>query len=109
MKIKSITAHWVRVPIPEAQQHVSDFGRVSSFDATIVRIETACGLVGYGEAKEEVGSSGNNHGLTAIIRHKFAPMLIGVSRAIQISPDAAIENSPPGSRLGLVRTDETSL
>lgn len=77
MNIKSITAHWVRVPIPEAQQHVSDFGRVSSFDATIVRIETACGLVGYGEAKEEVGSSGNNHGLTAIIRHKFAPMLIG--------------------------------
>jgi L-alanine-DL-glutamate epimerase-like enolase superfamily enzyme len=33
--------------------------------------------VGYGEAKEEVGSSGNNHGLTAIIRHKFAPLLIG--------------------------------
>jgi L-alanine-DL-glutamate epimerase-like enolase superfamily enzyme len=77
MKIKSIAAHWVRVPIPEAQQHVSDFGRVTSFDATIVRIETACGLVGYGEAKEEVGSSGNNHGLTAIIRHKFAPLLIG--------------------------------
>lgn len=77
MKITSITARWVRVPIPEAQQHVSDFGRVSSFDATVVRIETACGLVGYGEAKEEVGSSGNNHGLTALIQHKFAPLLIG--------------------------------
>ena len=77
MKITSISARWVRVPIPEAQQHVSDFGRVSSFDATVVRIETACGLVGYGEAKEEVGSSGNNHGLTALIQHKFAPLLIG--------------------------------
>jgi L-alanine-DL-glutamate epimerase-like enolase superfamily enzyme len=68
----------VHVPIPEAQQHLSDFGRISSFDATIVRIETACGLVGYGEAKEEVGSSGNNHGLTALINHKFgADRLIG--------------------------------
>jgi len=77
MKIRSITADWVRVPIPPAQQHLSDFGRISSFDATIVRIETECGIVGYGEAKEEVGSSGNNHGLTALIRHKFAPLLIG--------------------------------
>ena len=77
MKIKSVHATWVHVPIPEAQQHLSDFGRISSFDATIVRIETACGLVGYGEAKEEVGSSGNNHGLTALINHKFAPILIG--------------------------------
>lgn len=77
MKIKSVHATWVRVPIPEAQQHVSDFGRISSFDSTIVRIETACGLVGYGEAKEEVGSSGNNHGLTALIRHKLAPLLLG--------------------------------
>ena len=46
MKIKSVHATWVHVPIPEAQQHLSDFGRISSFDATIVRIETACGLVG---------------------------------------------------------------
>ena len=46
MKITSVRATWVHVPIPEAQQHLSDFGRISSFDATIVRIETACGLVG---------------------------------------------------------------
>ena len=77
MKIQSVDATWVHVPIPPAQQHLSDFGRISSFDSTIVRIETACGLVGYGEAKEEVGSSGNNHGLTALIKHKFGPALIG--------------------------------
>jgi len=77
MKIKSVDASWVHVPIPLAQQHLSDFGRISAFDSTVVRIETACGLVGYGEAKEEVGSSGNNHGLTALIKYKFGPALIG--------------------------------
>ncbi|MCX7271740.1 MAG: mandelate racemase/muconate lactonizing enzyme family protein, partial [Burkholderiales bacterium] len=77
MKIRSVQATWVHVPIPEAQQHVSDFGRIASFDATLVRIETECGLVGWGEAKEEVGSAGNNHGLTALLNHKFGPALIG--------------------------------
>lgn len=77
MKIKSLKATWVRVPIAPAQQHLSDFGRIASFDATLVRIETECGIVGYGEAKEEVGSSGNNHGLTALLNYKFAPLLIG--------------------------------
>jgi L-alanine-DL-glutamate epimerase-like enolase superfamily enzyme len=77
MKIRSVRATWVHVPIPEAQQHVSDFGRIASFDATLVRIETECGLVGWGEAKEEVGSAGNNHGLTALINHKFGPAIVG--------------------------------
>ena len=27
MKITAIRAHWLSVPIPEAQQHTSDFGR----------------------------------------------------------------------------------
>lgn len=77
MKIKSVLARWVHVPIPYEQQHVSDFGRVASFDCVLVRIETACGLVGYGEAKEEVGSEGNSHALVALINHKFAPALVG--------------------------------
>jgi L-alanine-DL-glutamate epimerase-like enolase superfamily enzyme len=77
MKIKSIEAKWVHVPIPEKQQHVSDFGRIASFDSTLVRIETECGIVGYGEAKEEVGSEGNNTALAMLINGKFGPMLIG--------------------------------
>ncbi|MDP3225004.1 MAG: mandelate racemase/muconate lactonizing enzyme family protein, partial [Rubrivivax sp.] len=77
MKIKSINARWLHVPIPYEKQHVSDFGRVSSFDSVLVRIETECGLVGWGEAKEEVGSEGNSHGLVAIINQKFGPGLIG--------------------------------
>jgi hypothetical protein len=35
MQIKSVQAYWAHIPIPEAQQHVSDFGRISSFDATL--------------------------------------------------------------------------
>ncbi len=77
MKIKRIEAKWVHVPIPEEQQHVSDFGRTRSFDSTVVRVETGDGIVGYGEAKEEVGSEGNNKALTSLINDKFAPILIG--------------------------------
>ena len=58
MKIKNIHARWLHVPIPEDKQHVSDFGRVASFDSVLVRIETECGLVGWGEAKEEVRVAG---------------------------------------------------
>ena len=34
MKIKSVEAHWVHIPIPPERQHVSDFGRTLSFDGT---------------------------------------------------------------------------
>lgn len=77
MKIKSIKANWLHVPIPFEKQHVSDFGRVDSFDSVLVTIETECGLVGYGEAKEEVGSAGNCHALVAAIERKFGAGLIG--------------------------------
>ena len=77
MKIKRVDAEWLHVPIPEAQQHVSDFGRVASFDCTLVRIETECGLVGHGEAKAVVGSAGNCHALTDLVRTELAALLVG--------------------------------
>lgn len=77
MKIKSVLARWLHVPIPYEQQHVSDFGRIASFDSVLVRVETECGLVGYGEAKEEVGSEGNSHALVALINQKLGPALLG--------------------------------
>ena len=77
MKIKSVSANWLHVPIPYERQHVSDFGRIASFDSVLVTIETECGLVGYGEAKEEVGSEGNSHALVAAIERKLGPSLIG--------------------------------
>jgi len=76
MKINSVHATWVHVPIPYERQHVSDFGRVASFDSVIVRIE-ADGLVGWGEAKAGVGSASSAHGLAAIINRDYAPLLVG--------------------------------
>ncbi len=77
MKIRSVTARWAHVPIPAAQQHRSDLGVANYFDATIVRVETECGLVGWGEAKASVGSMGNNAALTALINRDLGPALIG--------------------------------
>ena len=77
MKITAIRAHWLSVPIPEAQQHTSDFGRTRSFDATLVEVETDAGITGYGEAKAAVGSAGTNAGLVTIVEKELAPLLIG--------------------------------
>ncbi|NQT14616.1 MAG: mandelate racemase/muconate lactonizing enzyme family protein [Planctomycetes bacterium] len=77
MKITSVKATWLRVPIPEARQSVSDFGRNDSFNTTLVRVETDAGLVGYGEAKASVGSIGAQRALVAVIEEELAPMLVG--------------------------------
>src|SRR4051794_16597081 len=77
MKIKSVEARWVHIPIPHERQHVSDFGRTLSFDGTLVRIETECGLTGWGEAKAQVGGMAQNQALTCMINEEFAPLLKG--------------------------------
>ena len=77
MKITRVDATWCRVPIPEERQFVSDFGRVSTFDSVIVRIETDAGITGWGEAKAGVGSAAACAGLAAIINLDYAPLLLG--------------------------------
>src|SRR6202049_1307577 len=77
MKIRSVDAYWVHIPIPSERQHTSDFGRTTSFDATLVRIDTECGLIGWGEAKSQVGSMAANQALTAMINEELAPLLVG--------------------------------
>ena len=77
MKITRVEACWLQVPIPTAQQHVSDFGRAATFDAALVRIDTEGGLSGWGEAKVSAGSSGDYHGVCALINQEFAPLLLG--------------------------------
>jgi len=77
MKIKSVEAYWVHIPIPHERQHTSDFGRTLSFDGTLVRIETACGITGWGEAKAQVGGMAQNQALTCMINQEFAPLLEG--------------------------------
>ena len=77
MKIAAVHATWVHVPIPPERQHVSDFGTIASFDSVVVKIETAEGLVGWGEAKAGVGSAASAHGLAAIVNQDLAPLLVG--------------------------------
>jgi len=77
VKITAVRATWVHVPIPYERQHVSDFGRIASFDSVIVKVETDHGLVGWGEAKAGVGSAASAHGLAAIVNRDYAPLLVG--------------------------------
>src|SRR5260370_40614997 len=77
MKIQSVKAFWVHIPIPHDRQHTSDFGRTLSFDGTLVRIDTACGLVGWGEAQAQVGGMAQDQGLTLMINEERAPLLVG--------------------------------
>jgi len=77
MQIKSVDAVWLHSPIAEARQHVSDFGRHTSFDTALVKIETDAGIVGWGEAKAAVGGTGVYRALVGIIRDEIAPLLVG--------------------------------
>lgn len=77
MQIKSVRARWLRVPITPAEQHRSDFGVATWFDSTLVRIETACGIVGYGEGKASVGSVGINAAVVVTVNEELGPTLIG--------------------------------
>ncbi len=77
MKITRVEAVWLQVPIPPAQQHVSDFGRAATFDSALVRIDTDAGITGWGEAKVSAGSFGDYHGVVSIVNQEFAPRLMG--------------------------------
>ncbi len=77
MKITDVVATWLHYEIPETAQHTSDFGRVKSFDMTLVRIKTDAGLNGYGEAKAAVGSAGINAPIVSVINNELKPLLIG--------------------------------
>ncbi len=77
MKITSVKAQWLRVPIPEDRQHTSDFGRMRTFDSTLIRIETDAGITGFGEAKSAVGSAGANGSFIPMVEEELAPFLLG--------------------------------
>ena len=77
MRIKTVQAWWVKIPIEAARQHRSDFGRLTTFDAAIVRIETDDGLVGWGEGKNAAGSAGTYAALVHLLNHEIGPLLIG--------------------------------
>src|SRR5438067_2487805 len=77
MRIRDVTATWLRYPIPAERQHTSDFGRLATFDTTLVAVTTEDGLTGYGEAKAAVGSAGVNAAVVATVEQELRPLLIG--------------------------------
>jgi L-alanine-DL-glutamate epimerase-like enolase superfamily enzyme len=77
MKITRVEATWLQVPIPTERQHVSDFGRATTFDTALVRVQTDAGITGVGEAKVSAGSPGDYHGVVAVINQEFGPELVG--------------------------------
>jgi len=77
LKITNVEARWLRCPIPPEHRHTSDFGTLSSFDMTLVRIDTDTGITGYGEAKSGVGSTGMNAPIVATINGEFRSLLLG--------------------------------
>jgi L-alanine-DL-glutamate epimerase-like enolase superfamily enzyme len=81
VKITSVEAVWLHVPLPAEAQHRSDFGQLRAFDGVLVRVRTQEGLVGWGEAKPAVGSSGHGAALVAIVTQELAPLLVGQDAA----------------------------
>ncbi|QRM53708.1 mandelate racemase/muconate lactonizing enzyme family protein [Sinorhizobium sp. BG8] len=77
MRIKKVEAWWVRIPIEANRQHRSDFGRLTTFDAAILRIETDDGIVGWGEGKNAAGSAGHYGTLVHMLNHEVGPKLVG--------------------------------
>ena len=49
MRIKTVQAWWIRVPIEAARQYRSDFGQVKTFDAAILR-SVPVGCCGWHES-----------------------------------------------------------
>jgi L-alanine-DL-glutamate epimerase-like enolase superfamily enzyme len=76
MKIRSVSATWLQVPIDPARQHTSDYGRAVSFDSTLVRVETDEGLTGWGEAKGVLPSSGAQAAVVTAVDKELGPLLI---------------------------------
>ena len=77
MKVKSVHARWIQIPIEQARQHTSDFGTLRTFDSAILRIETDDGVVGWGEGKNAAGSAGNYATLVRLLNEDFGPRIIG--------------------------------
>lgn len=77
MRIAKVEARWVRIPIEASRQHKSDFGRLTTFDAAILRIETDDGVIGWGEGKNAAGSAGTYSALVHMLNHEIGPKLIG--------------------------------
>ena len=73
---------------PPERQHVSDFGRIASFDMALVRIEADDGSVGWGEAKAAVGQR-------RVVRRRSSPASTTSSGPALIGLDARDGSTRP--------------
>jgi D-galactarolactone cycloisomerase len=94
MRLVDVSARWLHCPIPEERQHVSDFGRIDSFDMALVRVEADDGAVGWGEAKAAVGSAGSCATLVACIDDELAPSMIGLDPRRIVAAAELLYNGP---------------
>lgn len=76
LQIARVRAYPISLPINPTEQHTSDFGGAHS-DGVIVRIDTACGLTGYGEGKSPTGADGSRQALATLINNQLGPNLSG--------------------------------
>lgn len=77
MKVRDVDAVWLHCPLEPGRQHSSDFGRITAQDSVLVTVTTDDGLVGHGEAKPAVGSTGHGAAIVAIVQKELRPLLVG--------------------------------
>ena len=77
MKITNVEAFWLRCPIPKEKQHISDYGKLTDFDMTLVVVTDDNGMQGFGEAKAAVGSSGVCASIVSCVENELKPILVG--------------------------------
>jgi len=71
MKITKVSAIPMSAPVPPERQHRTDLGTKVKSDATLIRVETDKGLVGFGAAL------GTPPVVQAIVEHELAPDVEG--------------------------------
>lgn len=92
MKLKSIQAFPVRIPLKPAYHMVSALGTHEVSDYVMVRCETESGIVGAGEASITPRWSGETvWGTCAIIEHVLAPAVLGCDPADIIELDRRMD------------------
>lgn len=97
MKIKSIELFNIELPLIEP--FVVSYGTYPNMPSIIVKMETECGLIGWGEAVPDEHVTGESLESTyAVLKHTLAPAIIGENplnfETIHDKMDRAVYNVP---------------
>ncbi|MER2192944.1 MAG: dipeptide epimerase [Solibacillus sp.] len=97
MKIKSIELFNIELPLIEP--FIVSYGTYPNMPSIIVKMETECGLIGWGEAVPDEHVTGESLESTyAVLKHTLAPALIGENplnfEAIHDKMDRAVYSAP---------------